>query len=184
MEGEPERELGMQQNHRSHILENIENLIKCTNYYELMNETVRRGILTQRMREIIENRCNMSNSDALHEQHRRYFVKITKRGPKAYDNLKRIVGDLNYGHALRILEAVEDHNSGLPYVSIRTNRNIANQIHNNNNSNNNSSNNNNNHNNNSNISSNSNKSTDIVDNRTVSNLNYYVIYYLMSNALN
>ncbi|XP_034480725.1 caspase Dronc [Drosophila innubila] len=165
MEGEQERELGMQQNHRNHILENIEDLIKLTSYFDLMTETVRRGILSQRMREIIENRCNMSDSDALHEQHRRYFEKITKRGPKAYDNLKRIFGDLRFVQALRILEAVEDPNSGQPYVSIRTSRNQANQIHNNNNSNNNSINNNNNHNNSGNSNSNSNKSTDIVDNR-------------------
>ncbi|KAM8709714.1 hypothetical protein ACLKA7_016511 [Drosophila subpalustris] len=146
MEGEQERELGMQQNHRNHILRNIDNLIRSTSYPEIMNETVARGLLSTRMRQEIENPYNMSQSDVLHEQHKRYFEKITKRGPRAYEVLKDIVRSKGFFEALRVLESVEDYNSGLPYVSLS-------QMHRSNNNNSN------------------NKSTDIVDTRIKSHNN-------------
>ncbi|KAL7733441.1 hypothetical protein ACLKA6_004922 [Drosophila palustris] len=167
MEGEQERELGMQQNHRNHILRNIDNLIRNTSYLEIMNETVARGLLSTRMRQEIENPYNMSQSDVLHEQHKRYFEKITKRGPRAYEVLKDIMRSKGFVEALRILESVEDYNSGLPYVSLsqmhRNNNNTSNnsQSHSNNISSQNHNNNNN----------SNNKSTDIVDTRIKSHNN-------------
>ncbi|XP_060652025.1 caspase Dronc [Drosophila nasuta] len=141
MEVEPERELGMQQKHRKHIESNIPQLINCTDYKALMNETVACGLLSLTMRDNIEllngEAYNMSAVDLQHEQHRKYFEKITKRGPHAYEALKQVFKRLRLMDALRILESVDDSNGG-DFISLSNNNqqrnsNLSQIVNNNNN---------------------------------------------------
>lgn len=104
-----ERELGMSQIHRKHINDYIENLIKCTTYDSLAYECVNSGLITQVMRENLEKRNteshNISEEEEKINRHRRLFIKITKRGPRAYTQLRQIC----YAHfplASTILENV------------------------------------------------------------------------------
>lgn len=128
---EAERELGMAQCHRQRIINNIEKLIQCTNYNELVEKSVQQGLITQTMRSIIEKRDsenhNMTAAEDLHNRHRKYFRKITNRGPEAYDHLKDILNILNHNEAYRILENV----NGVPssFISLKSqNGNINSQL--------------------------------------------------------
>ncbi|EDW18036.1 caspase Dronc [Drosophila mojavensis] len=109
-----ERELGMQQKHRQHIKKNIEKLIRITDYNVIMTETVRRGLLSPVMRRNIEALQFMgphqSEEQVQLDRSRKYFEKITKRGPTAYAELKAILRSLKYIEALRILEEIDPPN--------------------------------------------------------------------------
>lgn len=115
---EAETELGMAQCHRQHIKNNIEKLIETTRYDQLISASVEQGLITQTMRSIIEKRDsenhNMTEAEDLHNRHHKYFQKITKRGPQAYNKLKEILRYLNNSSALAILESVDalSSNSG------------------------------------------------------------------------
>lgn len=110
-----ERELGMQQKHRQHIYKNIEKLIRITDYNVIMTETVRRGLLSPVMRRNIEVLQFMgpyqSDEEVQLDRSRKYFEKITKRGPTAYAELKAILRSLKYVEALRILEEIDPPNN-------------------------------------------------------------------------
>ncbi|KAH8369985.1 hypothetical protein KR093_001763 [Drosophila rubida] len=156
-----ERELGMQQKHRKHIEANIANLRKCTNYKAIMHESVVCGLLSETMRHNIEElngeAYSMPKEDQELEKHRRYFLKITKRGPLAYEDLKKVLRRLGYVDALRILDSVDNQNNEFISINQRpsgsSNNNVVNSnsnVHSNNNNNGNN---------------NSKLDTDIVDNR-------------------
>lgn len=104
-----ERELGMSQTHRKHINDNIERLIKCTTYDVLATLCVNSGLITEVMRENLEKRNTESHNISAEEErinkHRRLFLKITKRGPRAYTQLRQIC-DANFPVASIILENV------------------------------------------------------------------------------
>lgn len=107
-----EIELGMSKNHREHINKNMEKLIRCTKYHDLVNACVRCRLITKVMRDNLEKRNTESHNISEEENelilNRRLFHKITKRGNKAYFSLKQIFGDLGYTDALAILDSVND----------------------------------------------------------------------------
>lgn len=123
----------MAQCHRNHINKNIEKLIQMTNYNDLVSASVQRGLITQDMRSIIEKRDsenhNMTEAEDLHNRHRKYFQKITNRGPQAYNDLKDILISLNRNEALRILENVNELPSirdSEMFVSLRSQNRLIN----------------------------------------------------------
>ncbi|XP_017843227.1 caspase Dronc [Drosophila busckii] len=111
---EEERELGMLRKHREQILNNIDELISCTNYEQLVRETLRSGLISPTMRDNLKDldgaqyKKLLSADQQQTELHRNFFKKITKRGPTAYDDLKEILQQLGFRSALRILQNVDD----------------------------------------------------------------------------
>lgn len=75
----------MDQRDRQQIQRNMGQLIQNTSYRVLMDECVRRRMLSEAMKSIIEDR----NRDEA-SQHRKLFEKITKRGPMAFQTLLEI----------------------------------------------------------------------------------------------
>ncbi|XP_030570043.1 caspase Dronc [Drosophila novamexicana] len=121
-ERERDREVGMKQKHRQHIMRNMDKLIKYTSYKDLVAETVRRGLISPVMRRNIEDLNekghNMTEEQVQVELLRKYFVKITKRGPTAYAELMAILRSLGYSEALRILEEMDPQGSEIPFLSL------------------------------------------------------------------
>lgn len=112
----------MKQKHRQHIMRNMDKLIKYTSYKDLVAETVRRGLISPVMRRNIEDLNekghNMTEEQVQVELLRKYFVKITKRGPTAYAELMAILRSLGYSEALRILEEMDPQGSEIPFLSL------------------------------------------------------------------
>lgn len=75
----------MEEEDRTKILLNIDNLIKYTDYKELMDYCLRIGILSNVMKEQIE----LFQSEEM--RHRRLLEKITHRGPLAFHKFKSIL---------------------------------------------------------------------------------------------
>lgn len=124
----------MAQCHRQHIEDNIEQLIEHTKYDPLVSKSVDWGLITQAMRLIIEKRDsenhNMTKSEILHNRHLKYFQKITKRGPHAFNTLKEILGDLKYFSALNILKKVDQRNDSDEFISLTSQNRNRNSINN------------------------------------------------------
>ncbi|XP_022217612.1 caspase Dronc [Drosophila obscura] len=116
------REIGMLQKHREHIIEHLDELVKCTNYRRIREECLRMNLLSPSMLRIVEDLSgagfNMSKEDSLLEQHRRLLIKITKRGPAAYNQLITALRNVGSLQAVRLLEDVSEQNSGSPFISI------------------------------------------------------------------
>ncbi|XP_068148589.1 caspase Dronc [Drosophila tropicalis] len=125
-----EREIGMPLKLRNHIIDNIDILVKNTNYTRLATECVRLGMLTPIMRKRIEDlngeRLNLSEDDVLLQQHRNLFVKITKRGPTAYGLLLQAVRSQGCLQAVQILESTNQRPNEQPFISIATMQNNRN----------------------------------------------------------
>ncbi|KAH8345924.1 hypothetical protein KR067_009066 [Drosophila pandora] len=125
----PNQEIGMPQKHRDHIIKNRDKLVRATNYSNLMNECVRVGILSSSMRSIIEDvneRFNMSAEEFLHSRHCKLFEKITRRGPKAYNQLIQALRNINCIEAAELLESVDETSSRPPFISIKERNTIRN----------------------------------------------------------
>lgn len=75
----------MEAEDRTKILLNIDNLVKFTDYSELMDYCLRIGILTNVMKEQIELYQDEKT------RHRRLIEKITHRGPLAFHRFKSIL---------------------------------------------------------------------------------------------
>ncbi|KAH8415656.1 hypothetical protein KR222_007392 [Zaprionus bogoriensis] len=117
-----ETELGMTQTHRQHIVKNIDRLIRCTDYRPLVAETVKHGLITAVMRANIEHhnsaRHNMTEDEDQLNCHRRFFHKITHRGPTAYNELRAIFRTLRYEEAMLILDEVNDASNRNTFISL------------------------------------------------------------------
>ncbi|XP_001353710.1 caspase Dronc [Drosophila pseudoobscura] len=116
------REIGMLQKHRDHINEHLDELVKCTNYTRIREECVRINLLSPDMLRNVEDLSgagfNMSKEDSQLEQHRRLLIKITKRGPAAYNQLITVLRNVGSLQAVKLLEDVSEQNSGSPFISI------------------------------------------------------------------
>ncbi|EDW93984.1 caspase Dronc [Drosophila yakuba] len=118
----PEREIGMPKRHREHIRKNLDFLVARTNYDQLATECVHRGILSVQMLRNTEDlngeRFNMDDKDVILEQHRRLFLKITQRGPNAYNLLIDALHKVNCLDAAKLLESVDESGSRPPFISL------------------------------------------------------------------
>jgi len=118
----PEREIGMLKKHREHIRKNLDLLVKSTNYGLLAAECVHQGILSVQMLRNAEDlngkRFNMDEEDVRLEQHRRLFLKITQRGPTAYNLLITALRKVNCLDAAKLLESVDESGSRPPFISL------------------------------------------------------------------
>ncbi|XP_017133879.1 caspase Dronc [Drosophila elegans] len=117
-----EREIGMLRKHREHINKNLDYLVKATNYGQVARECVRQGILSSQMLRNTEDlngeRFNMREEDVLLEQHRRLFLKVTQRGPTAYNQLIAALKNVNCLDAAQLLESVDESSSRPPFISL------------------------------------------------------------------
>ncbi|XP_017040489.1 caspase Dronc [Drosophila ficusphila] len=117
-----EREIGMPKKHREHIRKNLDLLVKSTNYGQVAAECVRLGLLSITMLRNVEDlngeRFNMDEEDVRLEMHRALFLKITKRGPTAYNLLITALKNVNCLDAAKLLESVEEPSSRPPFISL------------------------------------------------------------------
>lgn len=88
----------MEDNQRKLILINIEQLIKVTNYQDLMKKCIEQKLLTPTMEEIIE-----SDGKIEREKHFLLFKKLVHRGPTAFRNLLKILQELEFHEAHKLL---------------------------------------------------------------------------------
>lgn len=118
----PEREIGMLKKHRDHIRNNLDRLVKMTNYSRVASECVRQGILSTQMLRNAEDlngeRFNMDEEDVRLEQHRKFFLKIIQRGPTAYNLLITALRNVNCVDAAELLASVDDSAARVPFISI------------------------------------------------------------------
>ncbi|XP_055852801.1 caspase Dronc-like [Episyrphus balteatus] len=91
----------MEDCHREHIRKNINELIRTTKYEPLINACEYKRIISNVMRSRIENLPDAEED----EKHKELFMKLTKRGPTAYDELVKILVDLKFDTAAQILRA-------------------------------------------------------------------------------
>lgn len=90
----------MEDRQRILIKENLDGLTSKTDYDELIIYCIQQKIITQIMKENLE--LNFKGDKK--ERHRELFIKITKRGPKAFDALRNILIK-NFPSAEKILAA-------------------------------------------------------------------------------
>lgn len=103
----------MDDKHRANIIENTDKLINRTEYEKLAHACKAKGLLSpimlQNLEKIEPDMCvNWSEDEKQYERHKRLFIKITKRGPTAYQELRMILADLKYDSALCVLNALDD----------------------------------------------------------------------------
>ncbi|XP_016971736.1 caspase Dronc [Drosophila rhopaloa] len=117
-----EHEIGMLKKHREHIGNNLDYLVKSSNYGRVAMECVRLGILSSQMLRNTEDlngeRFNMDEEDVRLEQHRRLFLKVTQRGPTAYNQLITALKNINCLDAAQLLESVDESSSRPAFISI------------------------------------------------------------------
>ncbi|EDV51278.2 uncharacterized protein Dere_GG15422 [Drosophila erecta] len=117
-----EREIGMPKRHREHIRKNLDFLVEKTNYGLLAKECVLLGILSVQMLRNTEDLngeiFNMDDKDVRLERHRRLFLKITQRGPTAYNQLIDALRKAKCQEAALLLESVDESGSRPPYISL------------------------------------------------------------------
>ncbi|KAM7357751.1 caspase Dronc-like [Cochliomyia hominivorax] len=109
----------MEKNQREKILNNIDKLIDYTDFEQLCEACCNDELLSSTMITNIKRTTPSNQSvgpkalydDTLErERHKQLFIKITKRGPQAFQKLHRIFVRLKYEDALKILfNAHEDH---------------------------------------------------------------------------
>lgn len=131
----------MEDNQRKRILQNIEALVRDTDFRILCEACLEYNLLTPVMVSNIyqaepqKSSSEHGNEDSIKtDRHKRLFIKITKRGPKAFEKLIQILHNLNYKAALRTLNGDDDRflsisqskNSGQPTMSKDDNGNTAN----------------------------------------------------------
>ncbi|GBO99082.1 Caspase Dronc [Eumeta japonica] len=105
----------MDANQRNRILQNVDTLINLTEFNKLCQACFDYRLLTPVM---IQNIYQIEPDKLLaepfddyslnRERHKRLFVKITKRGPDAFEKLRRIFNDLKYKEASKILFGVDE----------------------------------------------------------------------------
>lgn len=112
----------MEDKHRKRITDNIDRLISRTDFNKLAHACLTSELLNSVMLQNV-NRVEISDTGVpwteermQYERHKKLFLKITKRGPDAFEMLRRIMADLKYDSALYILT---DDDS---YVSIHNNK--------------------------------------------------------------
>lgn len=122
----PELEIGMPKRHREHIRKNLNILVEWTNYERLAMECVQQGILTVQMlrntQDLNGKPFNMDEKDVRVEQHRRLLLKITQRGPTAYNLLINALRNINCLDAAVLLESVDESDSRPPFISLNERR--------------------------------------------------------------
>lgn len=91
---------------REHIRKNIGELVRTTKYGPLINACEYNRIITNVMRSRIESLPDAQED----EKHKALFLKLTKRGPTAYEDLVKVLSDLNFDQAVKILRAPKIHN--------------------------------------------------------------------------
>ncbi|XP_023293897.2 caspase Dronc-like [Lucilia cuprina] len=111
----------MNDNQRNRILQNIDSLVDFTDFKTLCDACYRNNLLSYTM---IQNIHHVEPENSLadtfdedtikRERHKRLFVKITKRGPEAFEMLCRILLDLKYIDALKKLH---DDDKGMISIS-------------------------------------------------------------------
>ncbi|XP_055907122.1 caspase Dronc [Eupeodes corollae] len=102
----------MENSHREHIRKNMNELIRSTSYEPLIKACENKKIISEVMRARIDNLPNAEKD----EKHRELFIKLTKRGPTAYNELLKILIDLNFESAARLLRAPQQDQK--KYISI------------------------------------------------------------------
>lgn len=103
----------MDDKQRTHIINNVDKLISLTDYKILAHACVAKGLLSSVMLQNLErlepDLCvNWNEIQKQNERHRRLFIKITKRGPGAFQNLRWILAELKYDSALGTLNDFDD----------------------------------------------------------------------------
>lgn len=103
----------MEEKHRKHIIQNVDKLISRTDYKKLAHACLIKGLLSSVMLHNVEkiepDLCvNLTEEQIQYERHKRLFLKITKRGPSAYQNLCFLLADLKFDAALGTLIDVDD----------------------------------------------------------------------------
>lgn len=104
----------MNDNHRKRILQNVDRLINFTDYEKLCQACKATELLSDEMVQIIHlvepsntgEPCDEDNIKKV--RHKKLLEKITKRGPDAYEKLRRIFRDLKYNEAMAILVGEDD----------------------------------------------------------------------------
>lgn len=86
---------------REHIRKNINELVRTTKYEPLLNACEYKRIISNVMRSRIENIPDAEEND----KHKELFMKLTKRGPTAYDDLVTVLVDLKFDQAAKLLRA-------------------------------------------------------------------------------
>ncbi|KAH8315922.1 hypothetical protein KR074_001639 [Drosophila pseudoananassae] len=127
---QPNKEIGMLEKHRNHIIKNLDQLVRATNYSKIASECVRVGILSSQMRVFIEDfseRLNMPTEEVLYTQHCNLFKKVTHRGPQAYNQLIQALRNVNCVEAAELLESVDETSARPPFISIKKQSSIRNQ---------------------------------------------------------
>lgn len=102
----------MEDGDMEYIRKNIKELIRTTEYRPLLDACVKKKILSDVMRSRIEN---LTNSDE-NEKHKELFLKLTKRGPNAYEDLIEVLSQLKFDKAVIILRAPKISSS--QYISM------------------------------------------------------------------
>lgn len=104
----------MDQRDRQQIQLNMGQLIQHTNYRVLMEECVRRRMLSEVMKAIIEDRYRDEAT-----QHKKLFEKITKRGPMAFRTLLDICQH-NFPIAYELLKNGGEYKSTYRPIRVRS----------------------------------------------------------------
>jgi Caspase domain len=119
----------MEDNQRKLILVNIQQLVKLTNYQDIMEKCLEKNLLTPTMKEIIE-----VDGESDKDRNLLLFNKLVHRGPTAFRQLLKILQELDYDEAHKLLsqstvpsatfsskDVVVDENNSL---SISTTKNL------------------------------------------------------------
>lgn len=81
----------MEEIHRKSIMENVNILIKHTNYTMVLNECIENKILTESMADKIEKMNDTDNN-----KYKSLLKKITTRGPTAFQDFLLCLDKLKY----------------------------------------------------------------------------------------
>lgn len=105
----------MDSNQRKRILRNVETLVNLTEFNKLVRSCIDYNLLSQVMLQNIYHvepeklSAEHCDEDTMNrERHKKLFVKITKRGPDAFEKLRRIFIDLKYKEASKILFDIDE----------------------------------------------------------------------------
>lgn len=111
----------MDDRHRNLIKKNIGKLIERTQYEKLVKDCIRHGIITQVMRNNIEE-----SEKVVTKRHEALLLKITQRGPDAFKKFESILVENNWRSAVGLIieeqpyDAMASLRSGRPINSNNT----------------------------------------------------------------
>lgn len=82
------------------IINNLEQLLRITEYHELVNKCQEKRLLSNVMVTNIEEDAGVD----INNRHKQLLIKLTQRGPKAYNILLEICKELGYNEAYKFLK--------------------------------------------------------------------------------